>query len=78
MKAAVLTTTLAFASSVQLKKPSAIAVRLDLVALDLDLDALDLDALDLAGVDLVGVAVLVFKGKGGGETTERKNEMYDV
>lgn len=72
MKAAVLTTTLAFASSVQLKKPSAIAVRLDLVALDLDLDALDLDALDLAGVDLVGVAVLVFKGKGGGGRQQKE------
>lgn len=65
-----LTITLAFASSAQLKKPSAIAVLLDLLALDLDLDALDLD---LVGLDLVGVdfAVLVFKGKGRGVKNKR-------
>jgi len=57
MKAAVLTIFLAFSSSEQLKKPSAIALNLGLAALDLDLVALDLDlvALDLVGVDLVGV-----------------------
>jgi hypothetical protein len=64
MKAAVLTIFLAFASSVQLKKPSAIALDLDLdlAALDLDLVALDLD---LVGLDF-DFAVLVFKGKGRG------------
>ena len=51
MKAAVLTTFLAFSSSVQLKKPPAIALNLGLAALDLDLIGVDLIGVDLVGVD---------------------------
>jgi len=75
MKAAVLTIFLAFSSSVQLKKPPAIALNLGLAALNLDLDlvALDLDLIgvDLIGVDLVGVDFVFLKARGG---DDRKKE----